>query len=198
MLISIFMSFLIFADEYKNRTMTNTVAFGLPEAKVMAGKYVVTLIVAFIAFVVVEAVLVISAYLLLGNTGWNNSADGMESLRQLLEADIACIPLFMAGIAIYYALLFWMRNEMHAVWGWLAGVAGVGQVVGLLGMKFSFFQKVEKILIYRLVGMYDYDEENGLRLIWETANGRIWCVMVGLVTTVIFLALAVIGSRKKR
>lgn len=197
MVASLFLSMLIFTDEFKNRTMTNTLAFGMSKAEVMICKYIVTLIVSAICFVFVEVVLVISAYLLLGNTGWG-VLDGMGSLKALLVADIACVPLFMAGIAIYYAMLFWTKNEMSAIWGWLIGVIGLGKVFSLLGLKFEVFRLLDKCMIYELAQMYDMDEETGkMRMIWETLDGRIWVIMVGIVTTLVFLALAIIGSRRK-
>ncbi|MBR1930997.1 MAG: ABC transporter permease [Lachnospiraceae bacterium] len=182
---------IIFAEEYKNRTMSNNLAFGLSETKVLLGKFIVTLLASVPGMLVVEGVLVGSAYLLLEDSG-------IEELYALLRANAACIPLFIAAISIYLAFIFWLKNELRAIWVWLGVVMLGSQIVSLLGLKFQFFKWLSGWLIFELVSAYDFDEVTGeMYMIWDKAAGMTRAMSAGIITAIIFLVLGMIVTRKK-
>lgn len=181
----------IFADEYKNRTISNSVAFGLSFVKVLFGKWIVTLIISAVALVIVEGILVGSGYLLLENSG-------REVLMDLLQANLACIPVFIAGVSGYYAFVFLLKNELQASWAWVGTMIGVNVVISLLAMKIGFFKWLAGWLIYNLVSAYELNEETGeLIMIWQTAGGMQRTVMAGILGTIVFMVIGIMGARSK-
>ena len=191
MCLTVVMSSIIFADEYKNRTISNSVAFGLSTVKVLLGKWMVTLFVSAVAMIIVEGVLVGSGYLLLENSG-------RETLMDLLKANQACIPLFIVGVSGYIAFTFLLKNETQAIWAWAGTMIGVDVVVSLLAMKFQFFQWLAGWLVYSMVSVYEINEETGeMFMLWQMAGGMQKTLWAGILGTVVFLLIGIMGARSK-
>ncbi len=191
MVIALIFTSIVFADEFKNRTISNSNAFGLSTTKILFGKLFATITVALPSLIVVEAVLAISAYLLLEDSG-------IEEVYLLLRSNLACSFLFVGAVSIFLIFLFLLKNEVQAVWTWLGIVVLGSKVVDLLGMKFTFFAKLSNWLIYPLSTKALLDETTQkYYMIWDRAAGMTHVILVGVVTSVVALIVGVLVSRKR-
>jgi len=191
LIVAVIFASIVFADELKNRTINNSIAFGLSKVKFLFGKLFVTVIVSLAGMIVVETALVGSAYLLLQDNGVN-------AFRAILRADLACATCFIAAICVYYAFVFLLNSEINAIWAWLVTVIGSSIVTELLGMKIPFFAKLHGWMIYSLVTASIENEQTGsYMMIWEQPGGLIKIVLGGAIWAVIALALGMIRLIKK-
>lgn len=187
-----FMGILVFGDEYKNKTFSNSVAFGYSRELMFFGKLMVTLAVSAIGLLLVEGTLIGSAYLLLEDSG-------IEFLKDILRASIACIPAFVAGVSGVVALLFIARSEMNAVWSWIGIMIGVSAVVSILGMKIKIFAKLSGWLLWNMVSSVAVDEKtSSLVMIWTSKEGFYKLILAGILGTAIFIAAGLIGIKKRK
>lgn len=192
MFLTAVLSSIVFADEFKNRTFYNSVAFGLHPVKILLGKWIVTLFVGMIALLVVEGALVGSAYLLFDDCN-------AERLMDLWKANQGCIPIFIASVSGYLVFALLLKNEMQAVWAWIAAFYGVGFTVSILAMKIKFFQWLQGWLAYYLVAAFEYDEENNqFLMMWHTSSGMTRMMIAGVLGTLVFWVIGIIGIRSKK
>ncbi len=105
--LTIMITSLVFSEEYKNRTMTNSISFGFNRAQIYFGKFIVQTLVAMIFAVVAFGVLILSSWLILG---FNSSMS--ESISLLFTQIIAAFPIWLAGLAIANALAFIFNSTM--------------------------------------------------------------------------------------
>ncbi len=181
-----------FGDEYKNRTLNNAIAFGVSPAKIFLGKWLVTLFVCLIGLVVVEGALVGSGYLLLEDSG-------VTHLNGLLRANIACIPMFIAGVTGHLAFLFLLKNENSAIWAWVGTFLVGNMIASLLGLKIRFFKWLADWMVYGLAGSYTIDGETGaMTMLWDTAKGMQRAILAGVLGTVVFMVIGIIGAKKRK
>lgn len=195
MMLTVVLGCIIFADEYKNKTIMNSIAFGQTGAMVFVGKVIVALIVSVVALAVVLTVFIGSAYLLLENSG-------TEHLMELLKAFGACILFLVCGLVATIAFCFLLGSASSATWAWLGVFAFVPMIVQLLGMKFPLFEKLSGWLAYALAGKEDIilsetGEITGYAMIWTTPEGLQRCLLVGAIGIVVFLAVGILGMKKR-
>lgn len=201
MILSLIMSCIIFADEYKNKTVMNSIAFGYSRLTVYFGKIITTLLVSIAALALVLAIFIGSAYLLLENSG-------TEALYELFRGFVVCAPILIAGELAAVTFCFLFGTAAAATWGWLLVFVAVPTVNSILGMKFPFFRELGKWLAYSLTGegvvltVSENGEQvaemtSGYQMIWMTQEGAIRCLLVGGIAIAIFLALGIVGLRKK-
>ena len=165
--------------------------FGYSRGTIYFGKLIVQINYSIIAFVIILGSFIISAYLLLENSG-------PAALNQLLRACLACLPLFISGLAITNCFLFMIEGSGAA------GVAAGGVmlafpvVCALLAMRFDIFAKIYKILAWSIVDSPSYSMTTGLpSAYWDTKQGFINCWIIGIGTTALISLIGPMAFRKK-
>lgn len=193
---------IIFAEEYKNKTIVNSVAFGYSRISIYLGKLLTGIIVSVAALAVVLAVFIGSAYLLLENSG-------IDVLTTLLRGIGASLPILVAGETAAITLLFLVDSSAGATWSWLGIMLGIPIASELLGMKFDFFRKLTGWLAYEVLQngqqiiMIEEETEAGMAvepqivLSWMTQEGLTRMLLAGLIGTAVFLIWGVVGMRRK-
>lgn len=180
---------IVFADEYKSRTLMNSVAYGYSRIGLFLGKVAAGLIVSFLALAAALLVFIASAYLLLENSG-------MVHLQMLLRGFALNIPILIAGELAAYMFSF-LFGKTATTWGWLGLIAFLPTVTNLLGMKFPVFAKIESWLIYKVAGAYSMDSEGGITMAFMTREGAFRCLAAGGIGIVVFLVIGMAGMAKK-
>lgn len=185
------LSGIIFGNEFKNKTINNSVAFGCSREMLFMGKLVVTLVCSFVCLVVTEGALIGSGYLLL-------KSNGMEDAVQILRVTASCTPILICGACGAVSLFYILGSETKAIWVWLLLMVGVTGVVSLLGMKFEVFARLSHWLIITLVTENSTNPETGvITMVWDTAEGLHRCIMAGVLGTIVFLAAGLVGVHRK-
>ncbi len=189
------MGSLIFADEYKNKTISNSIAFGYSRVSLYIGKLLVGAIVSFAALAAVLGIFIITAYLLLEDSG-------IEVLLKMFRAIGASIPALLTGEIAAITLCFLIGTTTGAIWSWVGLMIGVPMISELLGMKFDFFAKLTKWLVYEVLQegqliMIDEGAASEVVMAWMTRDGLIRMILAGVIGIAVFLIWGVLGVKRK-
>lgn len=184
------LSSIIFGAEFKNRTINNSIAGGTSREALFIGKLIVTLVCCALTLVLVEGTLIGSGYLLLEDAG-------IEALEKLLFGTIAGIPAFICGSCGAVALFYALGSDSKAAWAWIILFIVVNIIVSLLGLKFETMHTLSEWLVYNVLGESSIDPATGMSLmIWETAEGLPRCILSGVIGTVVFFIVGLVGARR--
>lgn len=190
--VTLMISGVIFGDEFKHRTFSNATAFGYSKMTVFFSKWLLTLFVSAIGLVLVVGTLIGSGLLLLEHSN-------VGELESALKSLVACIPIFICGVTGAYVLIFLLKSETAAIWAWFGVFMGITMPISLLGMKFKFLEQLSKWLVFDILGDITLDEATGSwYMIWETAEGFTRTILAGVLGTVVFLVIGIIGLRKQK
>lgn len=193
--LTLVMGSIIFADEYKNKTISNSIAFGYSRISLYFGKILVGMIVSVAALTAVLGIFIISAYLLLENSG-------IDVLLKMFRGIGASIPALLTGEIAAITFCFLLGTTTGAIWSWFGLMIGVPMVSELLGMKFDFFARLSKWLVYEVLqdNQIIMSEEGMARevvMAWMTRDGLIRMILAGVIGIAIFLIWGVLGLRRK-
>lgn len=181
---------IITTDEFKFRTMNNSIAFGLSRIHIYISKLVVNLIVSILALIVISGVLAGSGYALL-------EYNGTQDLEMLVRAIIACIPVFIAGVIAAVSFYFILGNMSAGTWTYIIVIAGIPAVVSILGMKFKVFARAGKWMMYNTISDTTFNKAGEMVFPWTTQEGFIHCLLVGALGIIIFFTVGICMTRKK-
>lgn len=180
---------IVYNDEFKNRTICNSVAYGLSRIQIYLGKLIASLAPAFFCLIVTEGTLIGSGYLLLDH-------QNHKALTDVLTATGAYIPCFIASLFAAITFFYFMKSANLGTWVWGAVVVVVPMIISLFGLKFDICLKISEWMLYQVVTAQKWGE-SGMVYLWMTQEGMIRCLLVGLFSIVIFVAAGIIGMRKK-
>lgn len=182
---------IIVVDEFKFRTLSNSIAFGISRTKIYITKLLITLLASFLSLVIIEGVYIGSGYLLLDTS---NSL----ALPNLLTATVACIPSFIAGFTATVTLYFILGSMTSAIWSWIGIIVGIPMITSILGLKFKFFEWLDSWLIFQVTTSYTFDENIGaIVYLWSSKEGMCHCLLAGFLGIIVFLIIGILGFRKK-
>ena len=191
LVLTLALSAIIFGNEFKNKTINNSVAFGCSREMLFIGKLLVTLVCSLVCLVAVIGALLGSGYLLLRH-------DGMEDAARVLRAVASCTPILICGACGAVSLFYVLGSETKGSWIWCLLIFGVTGAVSLLGMKFELFARLSSWMIYNIVTENHTNPDTGLTvMVWETAEGLRRCIMAGVMGTLVFFVLGLAGVHKK-
>lgn len=190
-LLCVMVANMIFGNEHYNHTFKNTVSYGIPRGQIYLGKFIVEVIYALIALVIILGVHIGSAYLLLENSG-------PEHLEILLRAYFACIPLFLSALAITHCFSFIIESVGNAISAAIGIITALPLVCNLLAMRFEFFQKVAEFLPWNIISSGSFDEVNNVIVFyWSTEEGLRNCWIYGILQMLLFFVIGYMVFRKK-
>lgn len=184
------MASIVFSDEYKFKTIMNSISFGYSRSVILTGKFIVALIVSAACLFIAEGLFIGSAYLLLENSG-------TQPLMLLLKTTLFNIPIYIAGVGSGIVIFFLSKNVMSATWTWMGIFVGIPMITSILGMKFEIMAKLNRWLIYNIVGEAGYDETGKMLLVWSTPEGMQRCLLAGVLGIIIFMVVGLYGVQKK-
>ncbi|MCH5270735.1 MAG: ABC transporter permease [Lachnospiraceae bacterium] len=191
-ILTIVMGCIAFGDEYKNRTIGNSIAFGSSSVKIYLGKAIVSLIISFLSLAVVLAIFIGSSYLLLQNSG-------PDVLWEFLQNYLVNSLILVTGVLATLTLCFLFGSGSAATWGWLILFRGLPIVCQLLGLKFSFFIRLNKWMAAEIIGAQVSGNVDDLNIhwLWQTQDGLYRTLMSGALGILVFLAIGIVGMRRK-
>lgn len=185
--ISLIVASIAFGDEYKNGTMKNVVAYGFSRMKIFFGKQIAALITAMICFLAILGIFLASGFLLVENAS-------AETWRELFIGLGVMIPNLAAVLAFSVSLQLIMENSTAAQWVGLGVLFVMPPIFELLGMKFPIFAELMEWIPTQAIGNVLLPESG---YVWDTAEGMIHCVSVGLVWLAFSLGLGCIGFARR-
>lgn len=183
---------IVFGDEYKNKTLGNSIAFGSSSVKIYLGKAIVSLIVSIVSLAAVLAIFIGSSYLILQNSG-------PEVLWEFLENYLVNGLILVTGVLAALTLCFLFGSASAATWGWLIIFRGLPIVCQLLALRFTFFPLLHEWMAVELIGARVAGTVDDLNIhwLWQTPDGLYRTLMAGFLGTLVFLAIGIAGMRRK-
>ncbi len=180
---------IIFADELKNRTIMNSVAFGYSRLQIYFGKIIVALIVSVITLLTVLGIFTGCTFLMLENTG-------IDALLSMIKCYSVESLILVCGVVAAITIHFLINSGAGAVWTWIGTFLGVPAIASLLAIKFNFFQRLSSWLAYTVSGLEVKDGDK-VAMIYHTTEGARRCLLVGGIGTLVVIIAGVILLRKK-
>lgn len=190
LILTLFVGNMVFANEYKNRTWLNSIAAGYSRGELFLGKVIAGMIVSLLALSAALLVLIVSAYLLLENSG-------PEALLGLLRGVLLNLPIFAAGEIGAYALFSLMPGKDAGAWTWIAVIIGFPMVCSMLGMKFQIFATIYEWCLNTVASAYGETETGAAVMAFMTEQGMWRCLVSGFTGIVIFLILGLLGISRR-
>lgn len=181
---------LMFGGEYVNRTLKNSVSFGLTRETIYFGKLIVEIVYAIIAYAIIYGVHTGSAYLLLENSG-------PAVMRMSLQTVAVVIPFFLFAIAAANCFFFMFESNGMAIGSVIGLMFGLPFVSNFLAMKFELFAKLSGILPMNLMNKIDYDYTNFTVILPFESNHYLKCWLAGIIQMIIMVIIGFMAFRKK-
>lgn len=184
-------SSMLFGNEYTNHTFKNCVSFGIPRGTIYISKLFVQIIYSIIAFTVITAIDLGSAYLLLENSG-------SASLQMLFHTVFACLPLFLFALAASNFFLFVIENNWSSCAAMMGLMVVLPLISNLLGMRFKLFTMLSGVMPLNLINKINFDYKNQtVQLLWSGAEGYRNYWLVGIIELILITVLGYIVFSKK-
>lgn len=191
---------MVFSEQYKYNTLKNEVSFGIGRLRIYASRWVVTLLVLAVIYLVLIAAYSLSSLILLGLPseteaqamyGVDRGRTVWNAFRALGLYTLASLPLWIGGMSLALACYFWISNSTMAGFAYLAVLLLLPAALDNLG------QYVNPLFtsLYHLTLNYHMDQLPFGDLTWARV-GQNW--LVGLGWTVGSTALgAALFARKE-
>lgn len=172
----------LFADDRKDGTFKNAVAYGLSRRSLFAGKCVVSAVLGLASMVLVLAVYVGSAVLLLEGSA--------ESVVWLLKGVVAALPFTVACIVLAVAACATLSKTPSAALVWLAIVSIIPTVLNMIGLV---VEPVAAVASWMPANFFTNEvaiTQGGMaQFLWDTPAGLAKCLISGFVGIAVFAAV---------
>ena len=188
LIICLVIASVIFSGEFKNNTIKNVISFGISKTQMYIGKYIVTLLYAFILMPVIAFLYALSAYLLLDNSG-------SQYLVLFIKALTINLPIFISCITLGMALFFAVQNEVTSYWIWGTIIVIVPTVLALIGIKVDLLADIAKWLPWNMVSSGEMTD-TGYVYVWGTFSGAIKSIISGFVFSILFFIIGITSFRR--
>ncbi len=182
---------IINGNEFKNRTLKNAISYGISRSQIYLGKFIVEVSISIIILICTAAVYIISGYMMLENSG-------SMYLNDLFTAIIACVPLFIVGIACAHCLYFICDNGTVVGLVWIAIMVIIPQGLSIVGSKYDIVKKISDYIPWNMFDVQGYDKSiDRILMLWTSQGGVIKCFVVGIIGSIIFYMIGLVLFKKK-
>ncbi len=187
--VPVFLVFMIIdmvtGEEIKNLTLKNVVAFGISRNKLVLSKIIVTVILSFIAAIIILTVFLGSGAMLFGVKDVP-----LDLFKDFLLRLLAAIPLWIGAISVGTMMSFIFTN--YTLCGFV--YAGAFVVIGPILKLLSTFVSDKFIYIYNILIT---TQLKSLSAQTVTNNDLISAVITGIIYSVVFIILSMMCLSKK-
>ncbi len=190
-IISVSVASLIFGNEHVNHTMKNSISYGTTRGTIYFCKLIVEIVYAIIAFVIITALYVLSAYLLLEHSNLNE-------FYELLRTCFVSLPLLLFALAATNCFVFIIESTGAATAAVIGFLLAFPMICTQLGNKFKFFQILAEHLPFNMINNIKLDfNTHSIILPWEGNTGYLNYWIYGLLQMAIIMMIGYIVFRKK-
>lgn len=190
-IICIMVGSMIFGNEHGNHTMKNSISYGISRGTIYFSKLFIEILYSIIAFIIITASDVVSAYLLLEHSHVNE-------LNELWKLFAACLPIFLFVLGTVNCFAFILESTGAAIGAEVGLAIAFPLICGMLGQKFEFFRNLARVLPWNMINAISIPAKPyNIILPWEGNAGYYNCWVAGIVQMVIIVAIGYIILRKK-
>lgn len=182
---------LLYEGGRKNGNLKNPIAFGISRVKIFAGECLVAAVSAVFALVIVLSFYILSAVIMLEQTGPVSLTDLMTEVPAVFFISIASL---ISGIVCIEAF----EKESVGIILWSVIWFVIPKVFFYLGLRYPLLYKIAMWMPDNFFGTSGMTVNMGKSITaWGTPEGMLKCVIAGVIGTVIFSLLGVALLRKK-
>ncbi|MBX4262210.1 ABC transporter permease subunit (plasmid) [Clostridium estertheticum] len=176
---------IITLDENKNETLRNVVVFGVKRSKIILSKLVATVILAFIAEIIILVLFLGSAFILFGV---NNEL--LTTIISFCQKSLVATPLWIAAISIGTCLAVIIKNNNVSSLVYVGIFLITDKIIKVLSVFVSEnFKYVGNILITKKI--------NEISAGPLTSGTIISSVLMGAIYTLVFTTITILYFEKK-
>lgn len=168
---------MIFSDEYKDKTLKNAVAYGIPRNTVFFGKLVMEFLCMAASGILAYTALAISAFSLLPNNGTSN-------FKILTSSVAGVLPLCLAALSVSHCLSVITKNMLSHIVSYVILMIAIPSLVMNLAGILPVLNSAAPFLPYIAISKYVWLQANGLLLCWGL--GAAYFLAAGLAGTGLF------------
>ena len=182
---------LLFAEDKKNGSLKNSIAFGISRTEIFMGKCVVSALVSLISLAVILTVYMGSAVLLL--------EPGVEphAVRITLQGVACVIPMAVAFEVLGLTLCNLCQKEAVAGVFWYAVMMVIPQICFLIGLRFDSWAKIAAWMPFNYLKREVMVNMSGWHCLWQNPEGIAKCLISGFIGFIVFLAFGLLVSKKQ-
>ncbi|MEG0961260.1 MAG: hypothetical protein RR139_05100 [Lachnospiraceae bacterium] len=179
-------------DGSSMHNLKNSAASGISRKTIYIGRLITQSIICIGMYVIL-----MGFYFLLGKLLMENS--GIIAAENFIRSAWVCIPMFLGVIAVYQCCVFLNKNTVSAMVIFITVLVAVPALLRMLGMKFIGIKRVSDLLIYNLLRVEFVETAAGYQrnYTWDTTEGIWKCIMIGIITVVLFTMIGIKYFQKK-
>jgi|GEM_PF-313706 len=182
---------MIYTEEYKNGTLKNVVSFGMSRSKLVFGKFIAIIILAFIAYFFVLITFFVSSAVIFGIGHYSNRISPITYFNIIATRYCAGILLWVAVIAVSLLVSIFVNSYNTFIYSYIGIFLILPIAINLLSRIID--KNIAKINYFLITGCIS---------LVSTYNGVdkgdvFWAIAVGLVYIVVCLSLSVVWFSKK-
>jgi len=156
---------LVVADDFMDGTLKNTVAYGVSRRTIFYGKWLVSLLLLVISWIVTYVVLTACVFMLLSNNGSSNFTAFTSSIMGIL-------PLSLAALTVSHCLFYLLEKVTPHFVSYVVIMIIVPELYYFLSRSVASLEE----LVNR-VPLFPYAAANDF--VWLKPNGTLLCWIVG-------------------
>ncbi len=180
---------LLFADDRKDGTFKNAIAYGISRRALFVGKCLVSVALGLLSMAVVLAVYIGSAVLLLEGPA--------DSVVYLLKGVAAALPFTVACVILAVAVCATLPKTIMAFLVWMAVVSVIPAVLNLIGIVVEPVAALASWLPMNFFSNEVAINQSGLAVfLWDTPAGLAKCLIAGAAGIVVFGAFGLWRAEK--
>jgi ABC-2 type transport system permease protein len=168
---------MIFSDEYKDKTLKNAIAYGIPRNTVFFGKLMIEFLCVAVSGILAYTALAISAFSLLPN-------NGMSNFKILTGSIAGVLPLCLAGLGVSHFLSVITKNTLTHIVSYVILMIAIPNLVMNLSGVLPVLNNVATFLPYIAISKHVWLQPNGLLLCWGL--GAVYLLAAGFAGTGLF------------
>lgn len=180
----------IIGEEIRNKTLKNSISYGISRAKIFWGKLFISIAVMISIALIVIGCSVGSGYIFLKDSG----AWYLESLMKVL---IGYLPLALFALALFQVLMLLCESINASVSLFVVVYVVIPLISRWIGLRYELFAKIYRYSPYGLLSEMKMMEDGRVLMGGNTPEGMMTCWIVGIGLTVITLLIGYILFQKK-
>lgn len=174
----------------KDKTMKNTIAYGITRQQIFVGRCIVTSVIGTISMLIVLATYILSGILML-------DGDWKQPTLEMIKGVTSNIFSIYAAVILILAIFQIVRKDILAIVIWYVIMFGIPRVVYLLGFRIDICKRIASWMPYVFLSTEVQANMSGLNGLWNTPEGLEKCIIAGIIGMCVFGGIGFVACKKQ-
>lgn len=171
---------ILVGEEKKNRTIKNSIAFGIGRDRIYLGKIIIGCIISIITLIILLPIIIAITYFTMENSG-------LKYLQYLFQAIIGALPLWITSLIIYNAFKFKLDSNKNATMFFVLYYILPYNILNLIGMKFDIANKINLLTPMGIFNSGIFQEgKDFIVMYWNSPKGLIISFAISIFWSLLF------------